>query len=941
MNKRFYFALPVFAFFVLLSFYSCLERDTSVSSLRLKHEQFLKENAPQKGHFSEEKEEEEGEGQATAPNPYYQQMRYLTMNPALGYPEPYKLEELHEKLLNQKKVKSRTLRAPGDSPENSWVSRGPDTVGGRTRVVFFDPNDSANKRVFAGAVSGGLWVNNDITNVNSPWSLVPGLPANINFSSLTIDPRDKNTWYAGTGEQYTGGDVLGTGVYKTTDSGETWNRILEVKDFATGGTGQNALIVGGLYYINDIIAWDNGTSTEIFIAVSTHIYANANNPDDYLGYYDTGLYGSKDDGRTWDKLLENESFNDFEVDVDGNLWAATTYSPGAGDYGGKIYERPKGADTNFSLINTIPNVWRTEIEASATNPDKFYVLAETVTDRSNFLTEADLWLTTDAFQSFHRINEPYDADEDILGDFSRGLAFYALVIEADPTNDNIVYAGSIDLFRSTNSGQSWEQISKWSENPRLDDLPVSLVHADHHVINFRPGNTNQAVFGHDGGVSFARDLAAASKSDVFITPKRKYVTTQFYSIAVAPDDFAPGDYFLGGTQDNGTQLIQNGDPNSIGILGGDGAHSFYDQVDTDYFIANIVYNNLIVAYDYSKDKYVLIANNEDNDGFFINPQDLDSNLDKLYSNGPQGVLYRYDNLSDLSPIVGDITDDDPVASRTSLKNSLLNASMSAISVSPYTTGSSTVMLGLINGKLLKVTNADKTSSEAVFKNISGSNFVGSISDIEFGGTEDEIYVTFYNFGVKNIWYTENGTSDNPTWVSKEGDLPDLPVLTILPNPNDPDEVIIGTDLGVWTTKNFTTSNPSWEHSYNGMSDVKVTDLDLKKGTNEVFAASYGRGMFSGFFGEPEEPEQPPVDPTADFAVYPVISSGSYELFSEGNVSNAKVLIFDINGQLIYSLNQNLNPDSPLPFDLTKEASGMYFLKVKAGGKDFLQKIIKK
>ena len=244
----------------------------------------LKKNAPQKGHFSEE-EEKESEGRAAAPNPYYEQMRYLTMNPALGHPEPYKLEELHEKLLQQRKFKSQNLKAPGDSPENTWVSRGPDTVGGRTRVVFFDPNDPGNKRVFAGAVSGGLWVNEDITKVNSPWALVPGLPANINFSSLTIDPRDQNVWYAGTGEQYTGGDVLGTGVYKTTDGGQTWNKILDVRDFATGGSGQNALVVGGLYYINDIIAWDNGSSTEIFIAVATHIYANANDPDDYLGYF--------------------------------------------------------------------------------------------------------------------------------------------------------------------------------------------------------------------------------------------------------------------------------------------------------------------------------------------------------------------------------------------------------------------------------------------------------------------------------------------------------------------------------------------------------------------------------------------------------------------------------------------------------------------------------
>ncbi|NJW55864.1 hypothetical protein, partial [Salinimicrobium oceani] len=94
---------------------------------------------------------------------------------------------------------------------------------------------------------------------------------------------------AGTGEQYTGGDVIGTGVYKTTNGGETWAKVLDVEAFRTPGSGQNARVIGGVYYINDIEAWDNGSSTEIFIGVSTHLYANARNPTNYLGFFDKGL----------------------------------------------------------------------------------------------------------------------------------------------------------------------------------------------------------------------------------------------------------------------------------------------------------------------------------------------------------------------------------------------------------------------------------------------------------------------------------------------------------------------------------------------------------------------------------------------------------------------------------------------------------------------------
>lgn len=937
MNKRLVFILPVLAFIVVISFYDLREPSSSNNILKLRnsHSEFLKQNAPGKDSgFSRLEKIQRG----LPPNQYYELMEYLTMNPALGYPEPYKVKELHEKIIKQRK-QGNTFKAPGESVENAWQSRGPNNVGGRTRVLMFDPNDETGKRVFAGAISGGLWINNDISRQNSTWSQVNGLPANLNISSITVDPRDPNIWYAGTGEQYTGGDVIGTGVYKTTDGGATWNKVLDVEQYASSGSGENALVVGGLYYINDIIAWDNGTATEIFIGVSTHLYANARNPTNFLGFFDRGLYSSVNGGNTWNKLLSEDSFNDFEVDAAGNLWVATTYSPGEGEdsRGGKIFKRDLGEATTFSQIATVPEVLRTEIEASATNPDKFYILAENAISE-----EAEMWITTDAFSSITPLNEPNDADLDIPpDDFARNQAFYNLMIESDPSNDAIVYAGGIDLFRSTNSGQTWQQISKWANNDNLDQLPVSLVHADHHVMQFRPGNTNQAVFGHDGGVSFARDLSAAATSDVFITPETNYITTQFYSIAVAPDDFASGDYFLGGTQDNGTQLIQNGDKAAIGVLGGDGAFAFYDQVNTDYFVANLVYNDLILAYDYSQEGYTLVANNEEREGFFINPQALDSNLDILYSNGPEMVLYRYDDLDNLA-LIGDdgITNNDNVAPRTSIQNALLDTSISAITNSPFSTNSSTVLLGLINGKLLRVENAEKAASETIWTELTGPSFVGSISDIEFGTTEDEIYVTFYNYGVKSIWYTKNATAANPVWSNKEGDLPDLPVLTILPNPFNKEEVIIGTELGVWTTSNFTAGSPTWTQSYNGMSDVKVTDLDLKKGTNEVYAASYGRGMFSGQFEAPDSGEEIPTE-NAPLIVYPTVSFGSYNILAKAPAASAEVYVFDIQGQLLSMATAELEENIPFQIDLAKEASGLYFLKVSTKTTNIVQKIIKK
>ena len=109
-------------------------------------------------------------------------------------------------------------------------------------------------------------------------------------------------------------------------------------------------------------------------------------------------------------------------------------------------------------------------------------------------------------------------------------------------------------------------------------------------------------------------------------------------------------------------------------------------------------------------------------------------------------------------------------------------------------------------------------------------------------------MTFYNYGVESIWYSNDGGEN---WSKKEGDLPDLPVYNIIQSPLDEDEVIVGTELGVWFTNNFSSSNPTWKQAYAGMKDVRVTDMDLRKGDNKVFASTYGLGIYSGVFQNSE------------------------------------------------------------------------------------------
>ena len=189
-------------------------------SIRKKHAKNLA-NSPFKNTLQLSKKERKAMG--IPPKKYYEMEWELTMDPVTGKPTPQKLIQVREQLQRERQEALANGRTPGDASDNNWVERGPNNVGGRVRAIMFDPNDATFKRVFAGGVSGGLWVNNDITT-NTAWTRV-NVPENLSVSAITYDPNNTNVFYLGTGESYVGGDVNGDGVWKSTNGGTTWTKV--------------------------------------------------------------------------------------------------------------------------------------------------------------------------------------------------------------------------------------------------------------------------------------------------------------------------------------------------------------------------------------------------------------------------------------------------------------------------------------------------------------------------------------------------------------------------------------------------------------------------------------------------------------------------------------------------------------------------------------------
>tara|TARA_R110002050_G_scaffold108757_3_gene219616 strand:- start:37668 stop:41672 length:4005 start_codon:yes stop_codon:yes gene_type:complete len=588
------------------------------------------------------------------------------------------------------------------------------------------------------------------------------------------------------------------------------------------------ILVPGIQHINDIVIRDNAGVSEIYAAAGDSFYSDAN-ATTFLGGPEFGLYKSIDGGLNWEEISLGLTTNgnkycpnDIEVGADNKIWISTINSTVFGDGGGTVLSSSDGV--TFEKTYEITEGNRTQITTSSSDAQKIYVLAEG-SGTSPIIMEK----TEDGFTSTTSMTLPNDVYDGIpANDFTNGQAFYDLIIKANPLDDAIVYVGGIDLFKTVDSGATWSQITEYYSSTGLNE-----VHPDQHVIVFGNEDISKILFGNDGGVYYSGD------GGITIEERNNgYNVTQFYTVGVAPTTALTGDYFLAGAQDNGTQVFQSSNPNgpdeSFRAVGGDGAFSFFDQDGIDrYFIANVVYNDGIYLFDYDTGEWVTINDESTAQGSFINPEALDSNLNILYSNyssGANAIIKRYSGIKDASTLI-----------KVDLTNNLLTSRPTALTVSPYTKTSSTLYVGTILGDVLKIEKAE--GGTPIWNEISGSSFVGSVSDIEFGRNEYEIFVTMHNYGVVNVWYTNDGGAN---WKNKEGNLPDLPVKAILQNPLNSNEVIVGTDLGVWYTDNFSADAPDWNSAFNGMSNVKVTDLDLRN-DNMVFASTYGRGVFSGEF----------------------------------------------------------------------------------------------
>ncbi len=359
---------------------------------------------------------------------FHQDIRTAEGESKPGYRSGYKLKELRK----AKELSQRFSARAKSNGVTAWTERGPANVPGRTRGLIVDPDDVTKNTWFAGSVGGGVW---KTTNAGQSWTnKTPDLP-NLSTGVLAMDASNSNIIYIGTGEGFFNLDAIdGTGIFKSTDKGETWSLLNSTINFPD----VNRIVVTG-----DIVV------------------AATNN----------GIYRSVDGGNVWTKSLDEPLIQDLKVNpANFNIQYATQNSVGVW--------KSTNSGTTWNLTALMGAVGRIEIAVSPVNPNKIFASAEKESSGDG----SKLLMTSNGGDSWSFVEVKINNTEvDFLGgaEATDGQGWYDNTIACDPFNENIIYYGGIDMFRTqvgSSSGTANELI--------LDQINTDFI----SLVNF--SNTN-------------------------------------------------------------------------------------------------------------------------------------------------------------------------------------------------------------------------------------------------------------------------------------------------------------------------------------------------------------------------------------------------------------------------------------------------------------------
>lgn len=628
-------------------------------------------------------------------------------------------------------------------------------------------------------------------------------------NSIAFHPSDANTFYIG---------AAGGGVWKTTDGGVHFLPMTDNLSALTCGaiavdpldpnvvyaaTGELNYSLDSYYGDGIFKSTDGGTSWNKIATTSIGSYFSAIviNPVSSNILYaagQSGIYKSTNAGSTWANVNANSYANSLVMDPGNPL---VLYASTGGYNANTIRKTTDGGATWSSLTNGLPasGTSRTSLAISASNPNVLYA---SIANSTNYGL-LGLYRTTDAGASWTLQN----SSTNYLGQ----QGWYDNAVTVNPANSNSVIVGGLDIYSSTDGGVNLVQKTVW-----FSTSSSNFSHADIHYLGY---HGSVLYCGSDGGV-----YKSANDGTTWSDLNQTISTLQYQSADYDPSNTQR---LYGGTQDNDKETSINGGTQWVQRTTGDGGYTVVDPVNTNYIYGQYVNGSLHRSSTFGS-SYAEISPSTSTGGLFYNPYEMAPGDHNTI------VFARADVWK---------TSSAQTVTRTSgwtkiATTGTVGGNVSSIGISALTTNK--IYIGTSNGRILVTTN-----NGASWSTTTGYPYV---SDFIVDSTNDAVcYATFTGFTASEHVYktTNNGTA----WFSVTGNLPNVPVNSIVLRTTAPRTILVGTDLGVYKS---TDDGTSWVSFNSGLPAVEVFDLKYKESTHLLMAATHGRGCYTFNLGAPAQ-----------------------------------------------------------------------------------------
>ncbi|MDX1446580.1 VPS10 domain-containing protein [Lishizhenia sp.] len=635
---------------------------------------------------------------------------------------------------------------------------------GRLSAIAFHPTDT--NIIYVGAPAGGLW---KTTDHGATWTEYSAGLTRLGVSSIVIHPTQPDTIYIGTGDR-DGGDAPGYGVWRSTDGGATW---------AAHNSGM------GNITINELIMNPNNADS---------MYAAASNQK---------IYRTIDGGATWSS---SASLGMNPKDI-----ALHPTNPNIVYASGSELHKSTNGGANFTQISSgVPsNPSRMALAVSPDEPNWVYLLA----GDGNGLV--GIYRSTNSGISFSaRSTTPNILGYQTDGSGNASQAWYDLVLVANPLDADEIYAGGINIWKSTDGGMNLSCASYWVGTQGS----IDGVHADQHVLEFSPHN-NILYNGNDGGIYYTMD-DGTNWTDI----SSGLAIAQIYKIGVSQQT---KDLVITGFQDNGTGYTTAAN-DFYTVIGGDGMECVIDPTDDNYMYGALYYGDIRRSSN-GGNNFSGITSSISESGAWVTPYKLDPNNSNTMLVGMENVWRS--------------TDVKATATFTQITTFSGSQKIRDIAIAP--SNSDVVYVSRRDNKLWKSTNA--TTATPTWVDL-GANLPVSNepSDIEIDPTNpNHLFIALNN----NIYESNNGGS---SWVDISGTLPNIALNTIvIDHESSVNAMYVGMDVGVYYIDDNLTD---WVSYQTNLPNCEVFELEIQYDNvscgGQLLAATYGQGLWRSDLKDP-------------------------------------------------------------------------------------------